>query len=211
MHIGLTDVLTCPRCGPAFGLILRADRAENRHVLEGVLGCANCREQYVVYGGLGRLRAPFDDVAAADVAAPAEIGDAEAVRIAALAGITEGPAILLIAGPAARFAPAVAALVDGIEVVAAGAGLGAWRESPGVSRIDVGARLPFHDGRLRAVHLSGEAADILLEEALRAVAPFGRVVLEPPAGAAIERLARGGFRPLAQDARTLVAGRADPR
>ena len=61
MHIVLTDVLTCPRCGPSFPLILLANRVENRRVLDGVLGCANCREKYPVQDGLGKLRVPFDD------------------------------------------------------------------------------------------------------------------------------------------------------
>ena len=43
MHILLTDTLTCPRCGPDFGLILLAERIEGRRVMDGHLGCANCR------------------------------------------------------------------------------------------------------------------------------------------------------------------------
>ena len=46
MHILLTDVVTCPRCGPEFGLILLADRFEERRVMQGRLGCPNCREEY---------------------------------------------------------------------------------------------------------------------------------------------------------------------
>lgn len=207
MHIAVTDVLTCPRCGPTFGLILLAHHVESRRVLEGTLGCANCREKYPVEAGLGRLREPFDDVVGGAVAAPVADGGEDAIRIAALAGVSEGPALVLVAGPAARYAPAIAALVDGVEVVAAGGRLDAWREAPGVSRIEVGGRLPIHSGRLRAAFLSGEAADALLEEGARAVGPLGRVVLEPPPADADERLTRNGFRPMARDARTLVAAR----
>jgi uncharacterized protein YbaR (Trm112 family) len=207
VHIAVTDVLTCPRCGPAFGLILLAHRVESRRVLEGVLGCANCREKYPVEAGLGRLREPFEDGTAGDVAAPVEDGGEEAVRIAALSGVGDGPALVLVAGPAARFAPAVAALLEGVEVVAAGGRLEEWTEQPGVSRLEVGNRLPIHDGRVRAAFLSGPAADALLEEGVRAAGPLGRVVLEPPPADAEERLARNGFRPLARDDRTLVAGR----
>ena len=208
MHIAVTDVLTCPRCGPAFGLILLAHRVENRRVLDGVLGCANCREKYPVEAGLGRLREPFDDVTIGDITVAIEDGGEEALRIAALSGVEEGPALVLVAGPAARFAPAVAALLEGVEVVAAGGRLDAWTEQPGVSRLEVGRSLPIHDGRVRAAFLSGPAADALLEEGVRAVGPLGRVVLEPPPADAEERLAQNGFRPLARDDRTLVAGRA---
>lgn len=209
MHIAVTEVLTCPRCGPTFGLILLAQRVENRRVFEGVLGCANCRDKYAVEAGLGRLREAFDDVVGGDVPAPADDDDGDAaVRIAALSGVTEGPALLIVAGPAARYAPAVAAMLEGVEVIALGGGLGEWQERPGVSRLEVGARLPIHGGRVHAAFLSGIAADVLLEEAVRAVGPLGRVVLEPPPADAEERLARKGFRPIARDDRTLVAARA---
>ena len=58
MHLLLTDRLTCPRCGPEFGLVLLADRLEDRRVLEGALGCPNCRDRYPVRDGFGDLRPP---------------------------------------------------------------------------------------------------------------------------------------------------------
>lgn len=58
MHLLVTDRLSCPRCGPTFGLILLADDLRDRRVLEGALGCANCRERYPVRGGFGDLRPP---------------------------------------------------------------------------------------------------------------------------------------------------------
>lgn len=51
MHLLLTDILSCPRCGPEFGLILLADRIEARRVLAGILGCANCRSKYPIREG----------------------------------------------------------------------------------------------------------------------------------------------------------------
>jgi uncharacterized protein YbaR (Trm112 family) len=207
MHIVLTDVLACPRCGPAYGLILLANRVENRRVLDGVLGCPNCREKYPVEEGLGRLRMEFDDATGGAVPAPARQGGEDAVRLAALAGVTEGPALLLIVGAAARYAPAIAGLLDNVEVVAGGDGLEAWVEEQGVSRIEIGAKLPIYSGRLRGAVLSGTAADTLLEEGARTVGPIGRLVLDPPPPDAEERLARNGFRTLARDDRTLVAGR----
>ena len=57
MHLLLTDRLTCPRCGPSFGLILLADRMNDRRVVDGVLGCPNCRDGFPVRDGFGDLRA----------------------------------------------------------------------------------------------------------------------------------------------------------
>jgi uncharacterized protein YbaR (Trm112 family) len=207
MHIVLTDVLACPRCGPSFGLILLADRVENRRVIEGVLGCANCREKFPVRAGLGHLRVEFDEVEPIGVPMSGRDGGEEAVRLAALAGVSEGPALLLLMGPAARHAPVLADLLENVEITVAGGGLDAWDEMSGVSRLEVGGRLPVHSGSLRAVVLSGAAADALLDEGMRVVGPLGRLVLEPPPADADDRLARNGFRPLARDGRTLVAAR----
>jgi uncharacterized protein YbaR (Trm112 family) len=55
MHIVLTDVLTCPRCGPEFGLILLAHHVEARRVSSGALGCSNCREKYPIVEGAVRF------------------------------------------------------------------------------------------------------------------------------------------------------------
>lgn len=58
MHLLLTDRLTCPRCGPTFGLILLADRMDERRVVAGSLGCPNCRDRFRVADGFADLRAP---------------------------------------------------------------------------------------------------------------------------------------------------------
>src|SRR3954447_12829389 len=102
MHILLTDVLSCPRCGPAFGLVLLADRVEDRRVLEGRLGCPNCREQYPVVAGALDARLPAEragaaDDAAGDAAATGGVDDAEAaVRLAALLGLAEVRGTVLV-------------------------------------------------------------------------------------------------------------------
>lgn len=207
MHILLTDILSCPRCGPEFGLILLADRIENRRVLEGVLGCANCRERYPIRGGFGDLR-PAPDAAPPAPQAPEPGGRDEAFRLTALMGVAEGPGFLLVAGPAARLAPGIASIIDrGIEVVALDAALEGWSEEAGVSRLAAAGRLPFHDRSMRAVALSGEAAAHWVDEAARVVAPLGRVVVQDAGPDAAERLEALGLQPLAQEAGTIVAVR----
>src|SRR5690349_20672112 len=109
MHILLTDVLCCPRCGPAFGLILLADRIEDRRVLQGRLGCANFREQYPISKGVVDLSA-----GAAGRSTPAEAGIDAAVRIAALLGVERGPAYVLLAGTASVHAGALAGLLQDV-------------------------------------------------------------------------------------------------
>jgi len=76
MHILLTNILSCPRCGPEFGLVLLADRVEDRRVVEGRLGCPNCREQYPVARGVLDARLPADRPAPPPAAAGTESPEA---------------------------------------------------------------------------------------------------------------------------------------
>ena len=224
MHILLTDLLACPRCGPEFGLVLLADRVEDRRVLEGRLGCPNCREQYpVVHGALdARLSTergepidaerPSESVATApadDVARAA--GDAEAaVRLAALLGLADARGTVLVAGPGAALAPAIAALVPELEVVALQLPH-LQEEVPApdegrVSRVAAGAALPFRSRTLRGVAMDGGAEVPPLAEAVRVLQPGGRLVVErAPAGTA-ERVAALGARVMLDQEGTVVAG-----
>lgn len=196
MHILLTDALTCPRCGPDFGLILLAERTEERRVIRGHLGCPNCRSHFPIRDRVADLRLGGSaSPDSADSAAPARggEGDAEAgVRLAALMGLAGASGLALVAGPGARHASAVSALVPELELIAVPASADSdAADSPdpaaeaGVSRVLAsGAGLPFRGG-LRAAALTGGADDARLREALRVLAPGARLVVDPaPAGTA---------------------------
>jgi len=185
VHLLLTDRLSCPRCGPDFGLILLAREVRDRRIIHGDFGCANCRETYPVEDGFGDLRAPprkplpdLDPVGGGGHP-EAERGarDEEALRLAALLGVTEGPGTLLLKGPAAVYAGAVARMVGGVEVVGLDASLRSRPEEEGVSRMVARPGLPFFSNALRAVLLSGDVENRDLEEAVRVLAPRGRVVV----------------------------------
>ena len=62
MYLPLTDILTCPRCGPTTGLILLAERLEGRRVQSGRLGCPACRSSFPIDDGVARLRTEEPDV-----------------------------------------------------------------------------------------------------------------------------------------------------
>lgn len=178
MHILLTDLLTCPRCGPEFGLILLGERIESRRILEGSLGCPNCRERYPVRGGFGDLRAPPRNPLPPVVEQPEPTTEEdEAMRIAALLGVREGPGHLVLVGPVARAAPGLARTVRDVEVVTVASDLRAWDERPGVSRLAAGPGLPFRSRRIRGVVLDGEAGGPYLDEAVRVVGPGSRVAV----------------------------------
>jgi uncharacterized protein YbaR (Trm112 family) len=203
MLILVTDLLSCPRCGPGFGLVALVDRLEERRVVEGRLGCSNCRTSYPVREGVGDLRpsgGPFEE----------EAGEAEdpeaAVRLAALMGLGAMAGIALLAGPGARHAAAIAEMVPEVEVLAVDATAPRGRAG-GVSRILADPdRLPLRDGLLRAAALtsSGESAGIV-HEGLRVLAPGGRLVLDPAAEGSADLLRAAGASLLLEEAGSAVA------
>lgn len=247
MHILLTDVLTCPNCGPEFGLILLADRVENRRVLEGTLGCANCRERYGIDEGFADLRpseahrgaAPDSkdpekveraeaaeaaggadgadgaggSGAAETAAAKGENEEGDAFRLAALMGVTEGPGLVLVVGPPAAHSAEISALVEDVEVIAAGPGMLERSEAEGVSRVALARSFPFEQGSMRAVVLGGGASDVLLEEGAGVLKTTGRLVLEDAPSNARRRLEEAGFEIAAEEGGVIVAvkrGSPDP-
>jgi uncharacterized protein YbaR (Trm112 family) len=216
MYILLTDALTCPRCGPDFGLLVLSDRMEERRVIEGSLGCPNCRSSYPIRNAAADLRAApsasAEATASTESPDPVAVdGDAEApVRLAALMGLAGASGLAMVSGPGARHAAAVSALVPELEVVAVtDRPVDAERE-PGVSRLAAGDALPFRDGALRAAALTGAAGDARLREALRVLAAGARLVVDPADARTAERLqALGAEVLLAQEG--VVVARAPGR
>jgi hypothetical protein len=212
MHLLLTDRLTCPRCGPGFGLILLAERLEHRQVLEGVLGCPNCRDSFPVRGGFGDLRAPPRRDLQPGLAGPA-VGELdadrreEAIRLAALLGIAEGPGTLALVGAPARHAAALVALLEDVHAVALDADLAVWPEMARVSRLVSSPGLPFFDHSLRGVVVDGRLGSAWLAESARVVAPLSHVVVVHAGEGAGRVLTDQGLRVLAEESETVVAAR----
>jgi len=181
VHIVLTDVLTCPSCGEEHGLIARSDRIAERRILEGALACPNCKRLFPIVDGVAWLNeeGPGTGAAAAPAGTESEAPADAAIRIAALLGLERANGFVLLAGPAARHAGAVAALAESAGIVAA---VGAGEPVPAAaraSRLVIGEALPFSPGSLRGIWLGGRAAETLLESATRALHPTARLVLDP--------------------------------
>lgn len=176
MHILLTDRLICPRCGPGFGLVLIADRLENRRVLEGSFGCPNCRDRFLVEGGFGDLRPPPRSTLeeTRELEPPAS---PPAMEVAALLGLTDGPGNVALIGDMAGHATALAGLVPGVEFIGIAPGLRGWEEGEGVNRMTTGASLPFASGCLRGVGLFADGDPSLAHELARVLARAGRIAV----------------------------------
>lgn len=191
MHILLTDVLTCPRCGPDFGLVLLADRIEERRVARGSLGCPNCRAMYPIRGGVADLRL---SAAAGPEPLPAPAGDPSepALRLAALMGLAEAHGTVLVAGPGAVLAPALSRLVPEAEIVAYTPEPPDAAPEGSVSPIAGADALPFRARAFRGVALTGATSDALLPEAVRVLQPGARVVVDPAPPGTADRLSALG-------------------
>lgn len=206
MDVALSDLLTCPRCGPTHGLILLPDEVRDRRVITGVLGCANCRDRYPVTDGVAKLGAGGAPVPGR-TKGTGVVGSApdpeEAVRMAALLDLGEGVGVVLLAGPAAAYAGALAAMLPELSVVAVGAEAAG---AAGVSALRVDATVPLRSGALRGVALTGEWAG-RVEEGARLLGPAGRLVLERAPDGAAGRVQGLGLRVLLEQDEVLVAGR----
>jgi uncharacterized protein YbaR (Trm112 family) len=214
MHLLLTDRLACPRCGPEFGLILLAERMQDRRVLDGALGCPNCRDQFLVRDGFTDLRAPprgelEKGMAGGPEENVEEAGDAaEAERLTALLGIVAGPGTVALVGGPARHAETLARAVRELQVVGVDADLVGWGDVDGVSRMVARPGIPFFSSVLRGVVVDGRLGGDWVSEAARVVAPRSRVVLVHADEGAGDVLAEAGLDVLASDGETVVAARS---
>lgn len=194
MDLSLSDLLTCPRCGPDHGLVLLPDVVHDRRVESGVLGCPNCRERFAIGGGVAELAVPGEVTATRVEGAgdpPGEGGGASgpaaegwAAKLGGLLGLAGVAGVVLVAGPASRGVGELGQRVDGLVLVVvehmgvrAAGGVG-----EGGSVIRAGRTLPFRTGSVRGVALTG-ASVALVAEGLRVLAPAARLLLEPADGA----------------------------
>jgi len=206
MHLLLTDRLTCPKCGPAFGLILLAHDITDRRVLSGEVGCSNCRSHFPIDQGAGDLRWPSAlEPTGVRPDADAQTSALDAAAWAALLQIHEGSGFVGLAGSATVLAGELASLAAGFEFVTLTPALVPGDEELQVSRMAVRPdRLPFHDSALFAVALDC-AQQAMLPELLRAVRAEGRIVVQGPDATTRDGLSAMGCTIHLDDPRAVVA------
>lgn len=171
MHIEVVQALRCPSDHPPSWLVARTDTMEARHIVSGALGCPVCGAEYPIARGVVQLGAPI-------AASPDDgLGDDAGVRAAALLGLTTPNGVVVLAGAWARHAVEVAALTEGIHVIAVDAPYETSPPGLGVSRVDAGAQLPFGAGAVRGVALdAAHTTAQSLEQATNALTSGGRLI-----------------------------------
>ena len=101
----------------------------------------------------------------------------QAMEVAALLGLTDGPGNVALIGDMAGHATALAGLIPSVEFIGIAPGLRRWEEGEGVSRITTGASLPFSSGSLRGVGLFADGEPSLAAELARVLARSGRIAV----------------------------------
>jgi hypothetical protein len=174
-----------------------------------VLGCANCRDGFPIVRGFGDLRAPPRGPLTAGFAGEPNAATKErSERLLAQLGILGGPGTVALVGEPARAAREIAAALPEIHVAAIDPDLVHWPEADRVSRLVAGPGLPFFGATLRAVAVDGRLGPVWTAEAVRVVAPRGRVVVAHVSEDARAALERAGSSVIASDPETVVAARS---
>ncbi|HEY7895941.1 MAG TPA: hypothetical protein VIC24_13660 [Gemmatimonadaceae bacterium] len=181
MFIEVVDAFRCTRPHELTWLVAQADRLEDRDIITGALGCPICGARYPIAAGVADFRAAAAAAAAARRSPPSPAPPApdlaeRALRVAALLGLTESGGLVVLAGAWADAAHEVAALVDGIHVLAidpashVSSGFGV-----SVARAD--DTLPLRPGAVRGVALdAAHATAPFVETSVAALRPTGRLL-----------------------------------
>src|SRR5690348_14655364 len=120
MFLPLVDVLRCPVVHEETWLVASIDRAEDRDIITGALGCPQCLAEYPIRDGIV-------DFGGANLPAYRAPGESDAMRLAAALDLTDARMTAVLHGswaseaPLIRgFSPAQLLLINAPEGIATG-------------------------------------------------------------------------------------------
>jgi uncharacterized protein YbaR (Trm112 family) len=163
----LVDMLRCPKPHEETWLVASIARAENRDIVEGVLGCPICLDEYTIRDGI----VEFDP----SIVRPPFVPGAEpdAVRLAAALELTEARMVAVLHGewgahaPLVRsLAPAVLLLVNAPDGIVSGDGISLVQSRTA----------PLAALSVDAVAIGASADDAMQTSLVRALRAGGRVL-----------------------------------
>jgi hypothetical protein len=194
MFIELVESLRCPRPHEFTWLVASTLEMAGRDIRRGLLGCPSCSARYPIREGVVDFQTrdgttPIPD--STPLADPS--GDPElAMRVAALFDLTSPGGFIVLAGEWAHAAPALRALVEGVEVLVLN-GTVALTSGNGISLARTDGSIPIRPGVARGLALDERHA-VHVRAAARALRQYGRLVAPVTASlpADLEELARDG-------------------
>jgi uncharacterized protein YbaR (Trm112 family) len=188
MFIELIDLLRCINAHEDTWLVASFKTVSNRFVREGSLGCPSCSAQYPIHDGIADFSAGLDlPSCEAERAAASHQREELATRAGAYLSATEPGATIVLGGVWAYAAQDLSEMAE-VRVLALNV-LPEVEESSTVGLLQAGSEIPVQAGSVLGVALDAWFPAKILESAVRAVRPGGRivgpVVMPPPAELAV--------------------------
>ena len=200
MHIDLVESLRCVRQHELTWLVAVAERVEGRHIVSGMLGCPECRAEYPIVRGVARFTPPEPGAEPPPRHPPSGV-DEVALRAAALLDLTTPGGLVVLAGEWSVAAAGLAALAEGLHVLALNAAQRLQR-SAALSLATALRDVPVRPGTSRGVALDEpNASPTQLSAGAEALRAGGRLIA--PASAPVPP----GVTVLVRDERHWVAER----
>jgi uncharacterized protein YbaR (Trm112 family) len=167
MFLPLVDILRCPVVHEETWLVASIDRADDRDIITGTLGCPQCLAEYLIRDGIVEFGGA---VAASAYRAPDE---AEAIRLAAALDLTDARMTAVLQGawasqaPLIRgFSPAQLLLVNAPAGITTGDGISLVRAE----------RAPLAPASVNAAAFDESASPAMIASLVTSLKPAGRLV-----------------------------------
>ena len=173
---------------------------------DGLRGCSNCRDSFLIEQGFGDLRAPPRSGLPAGLSGqPGDLMLDQGERLLALTGLIGGTGTVALVGEPAGHGPLFAKHLGEMQVVGIDPDLRHWTEPTMFSRIVSAPGLPFVGSSIRALAVDGRLGPGLFKEAARVVSPRGRIVVSSATEETPSMLEETGLKILAMEPGTVVA------
>ena len=198
-------MLRCINAHEGTWLVASFQTVSNRFVLEASLGCPACSAQYPIHEGIADFSAGFAVASfEAERAVASHNREEHATRAGAYLEATEPGATIALGGVWAYAAQELSAMAE-VRVLALNAPPEV-EESPGVALLRVGSEIPVAAGSLLGVALDAWFPAKIVDSAVKAVRPGGRIVgpVTIPAPADLSVLAHDDSYWVAQKAPDIV-------
>ncbi len=184
MFIELIDLLRCVNSHDDTWLVASFKSITNRFVEEGTLGCPSCSAEYWIRGGVADFSAEtVVELFEGERRHASHRREELATRVGAYLNATEPGATIVLGGVWAYAAQELSVMAQ-VRILALNADTEV-KESETVGLLRVGDKIPVAPGSLLGVALDAWFPTKIVESAVRAVRPGGRVVgpasMPPPA------------------------------